>query len=179
MMARKVDRNAKKAAKPQDGADDLEVISPDVELELGGRKVTVREYRFRSGFHAVAKAKPLIDDLEKFVADGDAADAGVQDYVELLAKHDALVLDLMLDSVDGADADFIDGLSKADGDALLLTWWGVCGRFFVQVVSARLRDRLLSQARRVASAGPTSSTPSVQQDTAQPANSQIVTPSVN
>lgn len=178
-MARKIDPNAKAAAKPQEGADDLDVLSPDIELELAGRTVTVREYRFIGGLRARAKAKPLIDDLEKFVANGNAVEAGVEDYVELLATHDALVRELMLDSIDGADADFIDGLSETDGEALLLTWWGVCGRFFVRVVAARLRDRLLAQARRAVSAGPTSSQPSALPDTAPPANSQPATPSVN
>lgn len=178
-MARKVDPHAKPQPKPQDGADDLDVLSPDVELEVGARTVTVREYRFISGLRARAKAKPLIDDLEKFVADGGAAEAGVEDYVELLATHDVLVRELMVDSIDGADADFIDGLNEADGEALLLAWWGVCGRFFVRVVAARLRDRLLAQARRAVSAGPMSLESSPQPDTALPANSAPATPSVN
>jgi hypothetical protein len=178
-MARKVDSHAKPQPQPDAAAEDLNVLLPDVDLELAGRKLTVREYRFIGGLRARAKAKPLIDDLEKFVADGGAAEAGVEDYVELLAAHDVLVRDLMLDSIDGADADFIDALSEADGEALLLTWWGVCGRFFVRVVAARLRDRLLAQARRAVSAGPMSSESLPAPDMGQPANSQPATPSVS
>lgn len=179
-MARKLDSNAKPASVAKDaGLDDLNVLAPDVTLELGGRSITVREYRFMQGLAVRVSAKPLIDDVEAFVADGEATDAGIEDYVELLAKHAALVRTLMADSIEGADAAWIDTLNDVDGQLLLLTWWGVCGRFFVRVVAARLRDRLLAKVRRAASAGPTSMPNSPQPDTAMPQNLETVTPSVN
>lgn len=178
-MARKVDPHAKPQPKPDASADDLSVLMPDVPLELAGRKLLVREYRFIDGMRARVKAKPFIEDLETLVKDGAAADAGIEDYIDLMAKHDALVRELMAESIDGADADFIDGLNADDGYALLITWWGVAGRFFVRVVAGRLRDRLLAELRRAASAGPTSSPSSPVPDTAPPATSQPVTPSVN
>lgn len=179
-MARKLEPNERNP-QPQApaGADDLAVLLPDVPIELAGRKLTVREYRFMQGMQVRAKAKPLIDDLAAFVATGNA-DAGLEDYVELLAKHAELVRELMVESVEGADAAFIDGLNEGDGETLLMTWWGVCGRFFVQVVAARLRDRLLAQLRRnAASAGPTSSARSPLPDMAAFAASVPTTPSVN
>lgn len=178
-MARKIDRNAKPAPVQDTGADDLNVLAPDMQLVIGDRTLTVREYRFMEGLRVRAKARPLIDDLEAFVKDGAAVDAGVEDYVELLAKHSALVRELIADSVQGIDADWIEALDDADGQVLLLTWWGVCGRFFVRVVAARLRDRLLAQARRVASAGPTSSPSLPQPDTAPLQTSESATPSVS
>lgn len=179
-MARKLDPHAKAQPKHDPGVEDLNVLLPDVPLELAGRKLTVREYRFIDGLRVRLKAKPLIDDLETLAKDGAAADAGIEDYIDLMAKHDVLVRELMAESIDGADADFIDGLSADDGYALLITWWGVAGRFFVRVVAGRLRDRLLVELRRNAgSAGPTSSASSPLPDTAPLASSATATPSVN
>lgn len=179
-MARKVDPNAKPQPKPDASAEDLNVLMPDVPIEISGRSLVVREYSFIAGLHARAKARPFIDDLESMVKDGAAADAGIEDYIDLMAKHDVLVRELMADSIDGADADFIDGLNAADGYALMATWWGVAGRFFVRVVAGRLRDRLFAELRRTAAlAGPTSSTPSPLPDTVPPASSATATPSVN
>lgn len=178
-MPRRIDPNAKPEPKAPEGADDLNVLAPDVELEVAGRKLTVREYTFLSGMRVRRKAKALIDDLETFVKDGAAVDAGEEDHVDLLAKHFELVRELMLDSIEGADADYLDALSEADGKTLLLTWWNVCGRFFVRVVGARLHDRLVAQFRRRASAGPTSSAPSASPDTAPLATLAPGTPSVN
>lgn len=167
-MARKVDPHAKPAPKPDARANDLNTIFPDVPIEIAGRKLTVREYRFTDGMRARTKGAPLIRDLEDMVKDGAAVDAGIEDYIDVLAKHDALTRELMAESIDGADADFIDGLSADDGYALLIAWWGVAGRFFVRVVAGRLRDRMLTELRRAASAGPTSSTPSPAPDTGLP-----------
>ena len=179
-MARKIDPNQ---PAPKPGADnpleDLYVLAPDVPLTLAGRELTVREYRFIDGLRARAKAVPLIDDLTAMVDAGDAEDAGVEAYLDLLARHEALVRELMVDSIEGADADFIDGLSDVDGTQLLVTWWTVAGRFFWRAVVGRLRDRTLTTLRRRALAGPTSSPASPTPDMAAPANSAPATPSVN
>lgn len=178
-MARKLDPNTPRASAPEPTVSDMAVMHPDIELTLAGREVTVREYRFLDGMRARVKAKALIDELETYVADGSAAEAGVEDYVELLARHSDLVRELMLDSIDGADAAWLDALPNDAGTELLLTWWGVCGRFFVQVVAARLRDRLLATARRAAFAGPTSSPTSALPATATPSPSSATTPSAS
>lgn len=160
------------------GHDDLEIMYPDVTLSIAGREITVREYRFLDGLRARAKGKALIDALEPMISSGAAVEAGVEDYVDMLAVHHDVVVDLMADSVSGADRDWIDSLDMEDGLVLMHAWWGVCGRFFIRVVAARLRDRLMAKARR-ASAGQTSSTSSVEPDTVAPTNSATGTPGAN
>lgn len=188
-MARKYTPKKSPTAADADSADnpleDLYVAMPDVPLDLAGRKLTVREYRFIDGMRARAKAGPLIDDLQQFVDDGGAQDAGVEAYMDLLAKHETLVRELMADSIEGADADFIDGLSGLDGERLLMAWWSVSGRFFWRAVVGRLRDRTLLELRRreqearskAATAGGRSFTPSFKPDTEISSTSSPASPS--
>lgn len=185
-MARKIDPNAPLADAPAPASnplEDLYVLMPEVELELAGRKLTVREFTLWQSMQARGKAAALVDDLQRLVDDGAAADAGIEAYLDLLARHFPVVRTLMAESIDGADADFIDGLSSLDGERLLTTWWTVTGRFFWRAVVARLRDRTLLSLRReaakAASAGRTSLPSSAAPDTAAPASSDASIPSVN
>lgn len=167
-----------------DGVADLSVMLPDVTLTLAGRAVTVREYRFVDGLEARAKGKPLIDDLVEMMRSRAALDATVEDYVDLLVRHRNLVRELMATSIEGADADWIDSLG-ADGETLLLTWWGVCGRFFVRVAMRRILAEVqrdlgrTAKATKAASAGQTSSASSPPPTTASPPSLNATTPSVN
>lgn len=178
-MARKLHKKTQSAGAADNPLEDLYVAMPDVPLKLAGRELTVREYRFIDGMRARAKAAPLIAALQTLTESGDAGDAGLESYLDLLARHDALVRELMADSIEGADEDFIDGLSAADGEQLLMAWWTVAGRFFWRSVVGRLRDRTLLELRRKASAGPTSSTPSPMPATATSNGSPPATPSDN
>lgn len=185
-MAHKIDPNATLGAPaPSAGAnalEDLYVLLPDVSLELGGRKLVVREFTLLQSMRARAKASALIDDVQQLVDDGTAADAGVEAYMDLLARHFVLVRELMAESIDGADVAFIDGLNTLDGERLLTTWWTVTGRFFWRSVVGRLRDRKLLQLRRetaAASAGRTSLPPSPAPAMDALATSPDATPSVN
>src|SRR5699024_8763762 len=123
-------------------------------------------------------------DLEAMVApaggaDAKAVEATTEDYLDLLAKHDELVRELMLDSIEGIDADWLESLNDADGEQLLLAWWGVSGRFFVRRVLARMREKLTQQLLQAASAGATSSPSSSAPVTDPSTVSAPGTPSVN
>lgn len=180
-MARKIDPNAKPAPAPcekeADGADDLTILHPDLELELAGRKVTVREYRFVPGLRVRAKAKPLVADLQAQIETGEAL---TEDVIDILAKHEALVRELILESIEEADADWIESLDDHDGQQLLLAWWGVNGPFFLGQIVRRLADRAVFKARlAAASDGATPSPSSSQPATASPTSSAPGTPTVN
>ncbi|HET7300228.1 MAG TPA: DUF6631 family protein [Oleiagrimonas sp.] len=180
-MARKVDPNAKPTPPPAAEPDisDLAIIHPDMTLPIAGRSVTVREYRFTNGMRARAKGAPLIADLERLVASPEVAEATTEDYLDLLATHADLVRELMLDSVEGIDADWMDSLDDADGTELLLAWWGVCGRFFIRRVLAKMREQIAKQFLQAASAGATSSDASSTPATAPSTVCAPSTPSVN
>lgn len=184
-MARKLSSAAPKADPQPSMAkalDDLYVMQPDVELDVGDRKITIGEYRLFDGMTARAKGAPLIDDLEAMSRKATAADAGIETYLDLIAKHRALTRELILLSVleQDRDAEFINSLKGPDAERLLMTWWGVCSRFFWRVVMGRQRDRVTAQLRRKANPhGQTSSTPSPAPDTAEPATSEESTPSAS
>lgn len=182
-MARKIDPE-NPAAPASDAAapnplDDLFTLMPDVELEVAGRKLIVHEASFALTQRFRARAGALIDDLTKLVDDGTAAEAGIETYLDVLARHQSVVDGLMVDSIDGADIDFIQRLNQLDGQRLLATWWTVTGRFFWRAVVGRLRDRTLVELRRQASAGSTSSSPSPAPPAPNSAASPNATASVN
>lgn len=153
-------------------ADDLAIMHPDVTLTIDGREVTVREYRFIDGMRARAKGKPIIDELQAMMESGALANAVVEDYLGVLARHAEITRDLMLDAVDGADADWLDALSENDGFALQVQWWGVCGRFFARIIMRRAAERMMEEVRR---AGLTSSASSPRQATGTPTSSSTDT----
>ncbi|CAM5384464.1 DUF6631 family protein [Rhodanobacter lindaniclasticus] len=146
-MARKLDKTAssrpkRKADAPAAGADDLAALHPDAQATLGGRVVVIKEYRFVTGQHVRAKALPFTQALDAQIKRGSAL---TEDILDVLAQHADLVRELMLDAIVDFDqyktADewleacedwrgWMKGLNDADGEALLLRWWEVCGLFF-------------------------------------------------
>jgi hypothetical protein len=162
--------------KAEEGGNDLAVLHPDVTCEIGDRTVTVREYRFIDGMRARAIGQPLIDELQAMRDGGRLQDAVLEDYIDMLARHPDVTRTLILDSVEGADADWIDSLSEGDGFSLVAQWWGVCGRFFARILVRRAAERVLHQARR---AGATSSASSPREASASPPSSSATTRNVS
>lgn len=168
------------SAAPDEGADDLAVLNPDATVTITGRELTVREYRFVHGLRVRAKARGLVKDLR---AQMDTGEMLTEDVVDVLATHEALVRELMVEAIDGADADWIDGLDDADGETVLLTWWGVCGPFFIRQIARRLTEQVMLQAyvedAETHAAGSISSPASPPPATDRPTSSDSATPSVN
>lgn len=181
-MARKVDKPAEASA-PESGAEDLAVLHPDVTETIDGRSITIRYYRFMPGMRVRAKSRKLISDLRAQIESGSAL---TEEVVDVLAAHEALVRDLMLDAIEGADkapertewAAWIAGLDDEDGELLLLVWWGVCGPFFLKTIVRRWQQtRQLQEDLKELSVGPTPTPVSSPPDTARPDNSATTTPS--
>jgi len=184
-MARKLASTAEPAvvdeAKAADNPlEDLFTIAPDLPLTVDGRDLVVKEFRFFSQEQrALRVGHALIEDLRKLTDSGEAKDAGVETYIDLMAQHEDAVHQLMLDSIDGIDAKFIERLNPADGRLLYMTWWAVAGRFFWRTVVRRLLDRAEAKHRRKMSAGSTSFSPSLALPASIPATSMGATPGVN
>lgn len=154
----------KPAAKttPDDGADDAAILHPDLTFTVGGREVTIREYRFVDGLRVRAKAKPLTLALHQQIVTGEAL---TEDVLDVLATHGDLVRELVIDATVGADADWYDGLDDNEGTQLLVAWWSVCGPFFLRQIASRLGQAMKLKEALV---GLTSSMPSPGQATDQP-----------
>ncbi|CAM5528660.1 DUF6631 family protein [Rhodanobacter lindaniclasticus] len=156
-MARKIeatDSRIRPETKPDDGAADLDVLHPDRVITIAGHEVTVREYSFVEGLRIRAGAKNFLADLHKQIQTGDML---TEDILDVLAVHSDLVLSLLAKST-GMEPEWLKDLNDVDGDLLLLTWWGVCGPFFVRPIARRLGQELLIKV--AASGGRTSTPPS-------------------
>jgi hypothetical protein len=156
-MATKVDKATPAAPKGAAGVDDLDVLQPDREITVGGRKVVVREFRFFEGLRLRAAHKPFFDEL--FVLFNDAAaPPGFDDVALVLGAHQQAVADMVALSTD-TDAGWVLGLGDQDGDALLVTWWLVNAGFFVRGLLRRAAQRRVAVSPSAGPASTTSSSP--------------------
>ena len=131
-MAKKI-----KSPAPAKGADDLAVLHPERKLEIGGKTITVREYGFLEGLKIQRSSVVLVKALVEAQKEGDAPYNTIQ---SVLSDHADTLVELMAAAAD-VDPDWIRGLSDADGQLLMGTWWMVNGPFFVRRVALERRRR--------------------------------------
>lgn len=108
---------------------DADVLFPDVDLSIGGKTVTVREFRFFEGMKLAREAAALLRDMASLLSDSVAA-ADLADIGDLFANHEQ-ILSMLLQTSTGQDAEFIAGLNDSDGQKLLITFWTVNKAFFI------------------------------------------------
>lgn len=165
----------KRLAAPDDGADDLEVLHPEREFELDGRKIVMREYGFVEGLRLAAQAAPVVQDLASLANNRDDAE-GLRSFANLesvFARHEDALLALVAQACDQPVA-WVRDLDDENGRSLLLAWWAVNGPFFVRRVITELQMRLAA----VPSAGD-ASTPASSAPATAARNGSAVTPVVN
>ena len=150
-MARKVKEAAAVAAP---GADDLEVLHPEREVTIAGRKLVVREYGFVEGLQLRPLYKPIIDSLKPALAEGELPE--LEDVLDLLAVHANALPDLIAASCDQPVEWVARHLGLEAGHNLMLVWWGVNGPFFVRSAAGQL---LSERVRALGRAGATSTQP--------------------
>lgn len=130
---------------------DLEMLSPDRTLELEGRAVTVRAFRFIEGLRATPLARPIVADLRALAErqDGIAAD----DILDLLSRHAEVWLELIALAT-GESVAWLRERPDEQAIALAMTFWQVNAGFFM--------TRLGLMARLAADTGsaPSTSSPS-------------------
>jgi hypothetical protein len=154
-MARKINRPPAPAAAPE-AEDDLDVLHPERVLHIAGQDITVREYGHLEWLRLLPAAAPLVADIAALLGRGD--DPDYEAVLLLLAERIDGVLPLVLQAA-GMDRDAFEALDPADGEALLLAWWSVNGRFFVQRAATRaVLARLKRPSAGVSSTPPSSPT---------------------
>lgn len=176
-MARKVNptqvQEATDAVAP--GAEDLNVLFPELTVSIAGESITVREYGFIDGLRVRALMAPFVAELDAMIMTAPL----VEEIIDLLGRYIDATQQAVAISV-SRDPAWVAALKPADGEELLFTWWAVCGPFFLRQVVRRQRERYLRKHGAAASApdGPTSSPLSSVPDTAPPPTSAD-TPSAN
>lgn len=133
-MARRIEPPAAQAAGK--AAEELDILFPERQARIGGRDVTVREYSFVEGVRLRLQAKPFSDALFALLQGREIPHyAVIQDTI---AQHLDVVLGLVARAAD-VEVEWIEQLGQADGELLLMMWWGVNGPFFLRAALQRLR----------------------------------------
>lgn len=132
-----------------EGADDLEILHPEREIEIAGVKVVMREYGFVEGMHLAAKAAPIVHDIKSLAADLTDVRLEYSALEAVFAMHMDIIIDMVAQACD-QPMEWVRELSPEDGEALTFVWWAVNGPFFVRRL---LRDMAMRIAP--ASAGVT------------------------
>lgn len=139
------------------GAADLEILFPDREITVAGRTLTVRELRFAEQLKHHSLLTPLAAALAEAEPTALAGSESVNRIYDLLAGHWESVVALVALCCDQDEA-WVRDLPAADGENLMLMWWGVNSGFFIRRV---WRPKLVAQASRQAgeASSPLSSAP--------------------
>ena len=115
-----------------DEQDEGQILHPDCSLEVGGEVITVREFNFGETLQLGPLLAELIGDMDAALGDG----GNLEGVLDTLYRHPK-ALEQMLVLSTGKDADWVNGLKSADGERLVMAFWGANGPFFARRVAAR------------------------------------------
>lgn len=161
-MGKKVAAPAKSVAASDPGADDLQIMHPDLTTTIAGQKITVREYGFVEGLRLRSLAQPLLDALHAKVAVGRFPE--LEEIIAILGDNAEAVAQLIAAAAD-VEVEWLHGLNQREGHQLMLLWWTANGPFYVKNVF----DRIMAEAAAAkVRAGQTSTPSSSPVDTATP-----------
>ncbi|WP_158271549.1 DUF6631 family protein [Pseudomonas sp. HMWF032] len=141
-----------------EGANDLQLLHPNLVATLNGREVTVREYGFVEGLRLQPLLQPFLDDLYELIK----ADTlpPVDQIVGLIGRHKDAVLEALAVSADIELAELQALKSQYEGRTLLMKWWTANGPFFYRCVLDRiLAERQVADLRAGATSTARSSEP--------------------
>ena len=123
-------------------ADDLKVLFPNADVTVRDPdtgedvKLTAREFRFREGLEAQAKARPLIAELTRIsgeAAGSEDGETGMADVEAAVGAYPDVWLELTALAC-GRDTEWLARLSDQDAYAVNMAMWEVNTLFFVRRV---------------------------------------------
>lgn len=168
-MATKIPRKKNVATAANSAAEELDVLHPERIVTIAGAKVIVREYGGIEWLRLLPAARPMIDAVAEMLEAG-----SVPTYdraLEVLAANIDGLLPLIAQAAD-IDLVIIDSLTPDELELLLMTWWGVNGRFFIGRATNRVAVAR-AERRIVQSAGANSTQPSSPTGTTSTASAAI------
>lgn len=125
--------------------NELDILHPDREAVIAGRKIILREYGFVEGLKIRALARPFTDALYGLF---DAQPPDFELILDIVADHAETVLQLAAIAAD-VEQSWVDDLNDEDGNMLLLLWWGANGGFFTRQL---MRRKLVGLGQELAEA---------------------------
>lgn len=169
-MAQKISRTTSPSPvdPAADAAAELDVLHPERTITLRCGAVTVREYGHVEWLRALPAAAPLVAAIAGMLESG--TEPSYEDALLAVATHIDGLRPLIAQAAD-IDLNAFDSLPPDEGELLLMTWWGVNGRFFTARALNRVavaRAERAARVRAVPSAGASSTPPSSPTDTAAP-----------
>jgi hypothetical protein len=173
-MATKVGNSRRQAAKTAGPENELEILHPERTVVLAGQRVTVREYGHVEWLRLLAVAAPLVDAIAAQLEAGGTP--AYEEALAIVAQHIDGMAPLVCQAC-GMEAEAFERLNPDDGELLLMTWWGVNGRFFVQRALTKVQVRWQEQRLRGARDTARSTPPSL--PTATPEGTSTATPNAS
>jgi len=150
---------------PEVGADDLNVLHPDLPAKIAGRSIVVREYGFIEGLRLRPLLQPFLDDLHAVTVGGGLPE--LEGIVAIIGKHADAISEAICVAT-GVELEWLESLSQDDGQHLLMLWWSANGPFYIRSVFQRI---VAERAVTTRHAGEASTQPLSEQDTATPTRS--------
>ncbi|MBE2242388.1 MAG: hypothetical protein IAE86_06520 [Burkholderiaceae bacterium] len=144
-MARKITKAAPPPAAPPAPENELEVLHPERHLVFGARKVVVREYGHIEWLRLLPQAEPLVAAIAHALEQD--RDPTYEEALACLALHIDALAPLIAQAA-GLTPDDYAALDPEQGEVLLMTWWGVNGRFFVGRALNRVAVSMREAANR-------------------------------
>lgn len=136
-----------------EGANDLQVLHPNLVAILNGREVTVREYGFVEGLQLQPLLQPFLDGLYE-LAKANSIPA-LEHIVGLIGHHTEAIMEAVAIAADVELAELQALKSQLEGRALLMKWWTANGPFFYRCVLDRIMaEKQLERLRAGATSTP-------------------------
>lgn len=168
-MATKIDRPQSTPKSTAGADDDLDVLHPERVVPIGSRKLVVREYGGVEWLRLLPMTRPMVEAIAAQIEA--SADPTYDDALQVLSAHVDSLLPLVAQAAD-IDPSELGTLTPSEIELLLMTWWGVNGRFFIdraanRVAVARAEHRLaqLTGASSTPPSSPTATTSTASVDT--------------
>lgn len=125
--------------------NEAEILHPEREVTIDGRKIVMREYTWVEGMRLEAVAKPVLDALVASSAKQD--EPTVEEISAVLSMHPEIMVKLIAAACDQPE-DWVVALSDANGSLLYWLFWAVNSGFFIRRLQTRVA---MLQARKTAS----------------------------
>ncbi|ATN93641.1 hypothetical protein VW6B_37 [Pseudomonas phage VW-6B] len=155
--------------------DELNILMPDRTLSICGVQVTVHEYTLAEQLQHRQPLKAISEGFMEAMNAKPDAEVSIEELYDVLGKNWDAVLQAVAVSC-GRTTEWVSGLTGADSESLLLTWWGVNADFFTRNAIRPALTRLVKQLQnpppgeRSSVASSTTATDSATSDTIPPAS---------
>lgn len=107
--------------------DALAMLVPEATVLIGGRQITLHEYKFVQGLRLNPLITPIVDAMSDLAGAGEIPDP---EALRPVFSANADNIHKLIAESCGEDPEWVANLPDADGRILQLAWWTVNAHFF-------------------------------------------------